>query len=200
MRAALLALTLALGFAPVASADDGGGAAAAARDGGAGGPSASAPARTVRQLQGRVVEKDPAGGKLKIRLFDGKVVSVHGTPQQLGDFSPDTEASIEVTRFGNARWLVQHPGAVMRGPSGTVSLTVGQVRAVDVDSGALTLEAGGRTEHLRAHPQDLRDLKPGQFVNVIYGTVKKAKWVEDIEPSPAREAPAPRRSAGDGGG
>ncbi len=122
-------------------------------------------------------------GLLSISTSRG-VFMIHATPDQLTDYRLGDRVDVDYDDYAGVRWIsgggggAGGPGEGTYAVSGTAS---GVVSRVDAARGTVTLggAAGRRLYH--AHPDDLQDVVPGQFVSLDFERIGNARWIEDVE-------------------
>lgn len=139
----------------------------------------------IGTVQGSVASLDFEHGRLTMNTAGGRI-AVNARPQDLVGLNPGDVASITFLNYNGARWL--EPGAGYGGGFGGfgggglgggfafAGEVTGTVRGVDRQRGLINVD--GRT--LRAHPEDVSDVYPGQFISVGYIQVGNTAWADSM--------------------
>ncbi len=130
-------------------------------------------------VAGSVQSLDFESGQLVMNTAGGRF-AINARPQDLVGLNPGDVAQVTFLNYNGARWL--EPGAGYGAGFGGIGndfafageLT-GTVQRVDRQRGAITIN--GRT--LRAHPEDVSGVYPGQFLSVGYIQVGRTAWADD---------------------
>lgn len=149
-------------------------------------------------VQGTVRSIDFRNGVLRISSGN-RLIYLHAKPDQLAAFQPGDQVDVDYDNFAGVLWLAGETGggagAAVGGAenfalSGTVS---GTVAALDKSRGRVTLTGAMRDHTFLAHPDDIRDLIPGQFVSLTYERIGNTDWVSSIGQQGGAEQPAPEQ-------
>lgn len=131
----------------------------------------------VGTVQGSVQSLDFENGRLTMRTTQG-LIGLNARPQDLVGLNPGDVASVTFLDYGGARWLEPGGGGFygggFGGDFGFSGEVTGTVQRVDRQRGLVQI--AGRT--LRAHPEDVSDMYPGQFLSVGYVQVGKTAWAD----------------------
>lgn len=148
------------------------------------------PPKTSR-LDGVIVSVDRAAGWVTVRPAGRALdLTLRARPFDLADLEAGDAVSLSTAEVGGRLWLMPRtrfdvdktaalPGAV------TLS---GPITSIDASRGVVAVQG---TE-LRVHPEQLRDLEPGQNVALSYTTIGVTPWVMALEPDGPVEVPSPK--------
>ena len=132
---------------------------------------------------GVVRDLDFARGRLSLQAGDGeRTVTFNARPEDLAGLTQGDVVTIAYRNYQDQLWLA--PGGGYGGASGYFGAesfaNYGELRGTvtSVDRGRGRLEVAGRT--LRAHPEQLSDLFPGQFVEVTYVAIGGNAWLDSF--------------------
>ncbi len=138
-------------------------------------------------VQGIVANVNYRNGFLAIRSgYD--TVTLRGTPSQLSGMMIGDNVSLHFDSYANRNWISTRGGL---GIGGTGDLSgfaqsgkvTGVVTGVDKADGIVALSGGfGTGVRLRAHPEVIGDLIPGQYINFSYVNVQGIDWLTAISP------------------
>lgn len=128
-------------------------------------------------LRGLVMEVRAAEGRVSVDAM-GRVVRLDACPWDLRGLAPGVIADVDYADYGARRWVVGRGPAEPDRGFAQYGRVVGAVGAVDVPAGSL--ELGNRT--LRAHPDALLPLTPGQRVRVDFRLVDGVDWASHVSP------------------
>ncbi|MHB8420439.1 MAG: hypothetical protein ACYDCL_20390 [Myxococcales bacterium] len=137
-------------------------------------------------IHGIVRRRDFARGILVIASGD-RTVNVHATPDQLTDYRTGDRIDLDYDDYAGVRWLSGGEGSTGGGlgygegnyaEEGTTS---GTVASVDSSRGLVRIREAQGTRTFHAHPEELQDVIPGQFVSLTYERIGRAAWVEQID-------------------
>lgn len=133
-------------------------------------------------VQGSVASLDFEHGRLTMNTAGGRI-SINARPQDLVGLNPGDVASVTFLNYNGARWLepgAGYGGGFYGGGLGSgfafAGEVTGTVRGVDRQRGLINVD--GRT--LRAHPEDVSDVYPGQFISVGYIQVGNTAWADSM--------------------
>lgn len=137
----------------------------------------------VGTVQGSVASLDFEHGRLTMNTAGGRI-AINARPQDLVGLNPGDVASVTFLNYNGARWLEPGGGYGSFGSFGGglgggfafAGEVTGTVRGVDRQRGLINVD--GRT--LRAHPEDVSDVYPGQFVSVGYIQVGNTAWADSM--------------------
>ena len=146
----------------------------------------------VGTIQGPIQSLDFDRGLIRIRAGGGTTVALNARPQDLVGLNPGDVASVSYLNYNGVLWLYPDGGGYGGGYGGGGGFGVGggfggvgdfaqagevtgTVQNVDRQRGRITIS--GRT--LRAHPEELENVYPGQFVSVGFVQIGKSRWVDD---------------------
>lgn len=139
----------------------------------------------IGTVQGSVASLDFEHGRLTMNTAGGRI-AINARPQDLVGLNPGDVAAVTFLNYNGARWL--EPGAGYGGGFGGgfggglgsgfafAGEVTGTVRGVDRQRGLINVD--GRT--LRAHPEDVSDVYPGQFISVGYIQVGNTAWADSM--------------------
>jgi hypothetical protein len=148
------------------------------------------------EIHGVVRSVDPADGRLVV-LVDRPLI-VNATPWQLAGTFPGGMVALRVAAYGGVRWLIRRvaPGRATRAEMARELLLRGTVAAIDVPAGEVVLDDGTPLPAgVRAHPELLRPLLPGELVTAHVHIVGDTRWASAIDPtSPDQGRRNPRRN------
>lgn len=153
-------------------------------------------------VQGSIADLDFTKGLVTVRTARGDLtLSAH--PQDLRGLNPGDVASLDYYNYNGARWLEPDGFSGTRYRSGTTngrdfSLSgelTGTVQSVDRQNG--TVRVAGHT--VRAHPEDVADLYPGQFVQIEYFEVEGERWADSTSTGISSTSRLGTRSGGSRG-
>ncbi len=142
-------------------------------------------------LQGTVRAIDFRAGIMEVSA-SGRTIALHAKPDELASFHSGDLVSIDYDDYAGVLWLASHAGGATMGNqnfaiSGTVS---GTVTGLNKARGYVTVLGSTRTRTFLAHPSDLLDLVPGQFVSLSFERIGGADWVSSInQAAPGQAAP-----------
>lgn len=142
-------------------------------------------------VHGIVRHRDFARGRLDV-ASGSRTVTLHATPDQLTDYRVGDDVDLDYDDYAGVRWLSGGAGSSGGGLDGGGGLGAagsyaeegtasGTVAGVDSAHGLLRLREARGTRTFHAHPEDLEDVIPGQFVTVTYDRVGPAAWAEEID-------------------
>ncbi|HUB08765.1 MAG TPA: hypothetical protein VMB50_17290 [Myxococcales bacterium] len=142
-------------------------------------------------VHGIVKHRNFARGLLEI-ASGARTVTIHATPDQLTDFRVGDDVDVDYDDYAGVRWLSDGGGSAGGALGGGLGYgyggsyaeegtTSGSVANVDTSRGILRLREAGGTRTFHAHPEDLQDVIPGQFVSVTYERIGGAAWVEQVD-------------------
>ncbi len=125
-------------------------------------------------------------GLLEVSTARG-TIAVHGTPDQLSDYRIGDRVDVDYDDYAGIRWISGGGGGMGIGGYGEGSYAVqgraaGVVSHVNAARGTMTIGGAEGPRIFHAHPDDLQDVIPGQFVSLDYAKVGGARWVEDVSP------------------
>lgn len=134
--------------------------------------------QSVGTVQGAVRSLDYDAGRLVLDTGAGEV-RLHARPLDMATLNPGDVVSVAYASYDGNLWVT--PGDEARAlDSFAVNGTVtGMVSSVDKATGRF----GIRGQTLRAHPEDMEQLVPGQFVQVDYARVAGTDWVDRVSPT-----------------
>lgn len=153
-------------------------------------PSTDEPPKT-RRLDGVIMNVDRAAGWVTVRPA-GRApdLTLRARPFDLSDLEAGDAVSLNIAELGGRPWLMPRArydvdkSAALPGAA-TLS---GPITSMDPALGVVAVQG---TE-LRVHPEQLRDLEPGQNVALSYTTIGLTPWVMAVEPDGPVEVPAPK--------
>jgi hypothetical protein len=156
-------------------------AEASAQFGGTGfGTSSRGGTAVMGTVQGSVADLDFTQGLVTIRTARGDV-TMRAHPADLRGLNPGDVAAMEFYDYDGEQWL--RPGGASGRRTRTLSSTrdfslsgelTGTIESVDRQTGHIIVEG-----HLvRAHPEDVSGLQPGQFARIRYFEVEGERWAE----------------------
>ncbi len=108
----------------------------------------------------------------------GNVVTLHATPSELANLNPGDTVALQYASYGGQPWVMPS-GAQGTASYGSTAQLTGTVDAVDQNAGIIAV----RGTRLRAHPQQVQNVVPGQYVTVTYANVQSTPWVAQIRPA-----------------
>lgn len=137
----------------------------------------------IGTVQGSVAGLDFEQGRLVMNTAGGRI-AINARPQDLVGLNPGDVASVTFLNYNGARWLEPGGGYGGYGSFGGglgggfafAGEVTGTVRGVDRQRGLINVD--GRT--LRAHPEDVSDVYPGQFISVGYIQVGNTAWADSM--------------------
>ncbi|HUB06096.1 MAG TPA: hypothetical protein VMB50_03805 [Myxococcales bacterium] len=137
-------------------------------------------------VQGTVRAINFRAGILEINSA-GRTIALHAKPDQLADFQPGDLVSVNYDDFAGVLWLASNMNEGSIGNqnfaiSGTVT---GTVSALNKARGYLTLMGPTRNQTFLAHPLDIKNLVPGQFVSLSFERIGGRDWVSSIQEAPS---------------
>jgi len=143
-------------------------------------PGASDEASLIRgTVEGTARSIDLARGTVTIES-GGQEVTLQAHPSDLARIDAGETVSLDFTSYPDgSQWLEPTADASdVLEQSDSVGQLQGQIEAIDEDAGIVAV--GGQT--LRAHPDQLEALEPGESVSVSYAEVEDTPWVAEVEP------------------
>jgi hypothetical protein len=138
-------------------------------------------------VQGTVRAINFRAGILEINSA-GRTVALHAKPDQLADFQPGDLVSVNYDDFAGVLWLASNlnEGTPIGNQNFAISGTVtGTVSALNKARGYLTLMGPNRNQTFLAHPLDIKNLVPGQFVSLSFERIGGRDWVSSIQEAPS---------------
>jgi hypothetical protein len=128
-------------------------------------------------VQGSVQSLDFERGKLSMRTTQG-LLTLNARPQDLVGLNPGDVAGVTFLDYGGSLWLEPGAGGLygggLAGDFGFAGEVTGTVQRVDRQRGLI--QVAGRT--LRAHPEDVSGVYPGQFLSIGYVQVGNTAWTD----------------------
>ncbi|MHB8417657.1 MAG: hypothetical protein ACYDCL_06250 [Myxococcales bacterium] len=139
-------------------------------------------------VQGTVRAINFRAGILQINSA-GRTVSLHAKPDQLADFQPGDLVSVNYDDFAGVLWLASNLGEAT-GTAGNQSFAIsgtvtGTVSGLNKARGYVTLLGPTRNHVFLAHPLDIKNLMPGQFVSLSFERIGGTDWVSSIQEAPS---------------
>jgi preprotein translocase subunit YajC len=109
--------------------------------------------------------------------------TVRATPEQIAELRPGQQLNVRYEQYGDRAWLKdgRRSGTRSNGDFGRTGRVTGNITDVDKVEGEVEVSVGTTNWTFRAHPEDLEDLLPGQFVEVEYRRVGDIYWLRDID-------------------
>ncbi len=146
-------------------------------------------------VQGTVRSIDFRNGILRISSGN-RLIYLHAKPDQLAAFQPGDQVNVDYDDFAGVLWLSGEPAGGTAGTAGAENFALsgtvsGTVAALDKSRGRVTLTGGMRNHTFLAHPDDIRDLIPGQFVSLTYERIGNSDWVSSIGQNGGQEEQQP---------
>lgn len=141
----------------------------------------------VGTISGTVHSIDYGNGRVTIHGADGgRRITLNADPGELAGLTPGDVISVSYVNFNGNLWVDDGYGGFGGGYVGGFGygygeyadegVVVGRVSGLDKARGVVTI--GGRT--MRAHPEELADLLPGQFVEADFVNVDGRRWATDL--------------------
>ncbi|MBX3469371.1 MAG: hypothetical protein KF878_21060 [Planctomycetes bacterium] len=128
-------------------------------------------------VQGVVGGVDYGRGLAQI-IGEQGIFVLHASPDQLADLTPADQVSLDFADHAGHLWITDYDVEGARAVFRTTDRVTGQVTNVDHQSGIIIV----RGQPLRAHPEVLQQVTPGQTVEVSYGQLQNVPWVVTLEP------------------
>lgn len=133
----------------------------------------------LSSAQGTVQEVDFGQGELTLDTQDQGRLTLHARPFDLGQVVQGDMIQVQYTQFGSENWVVPSQQAQQNlSAYGTPTTLTGAIEDIDPESGTLTV----RGTEVMAHPSQLQNLSPGQFMQIEYVTVEQSNWATTIQP------------------
>lgn len=141
-------------------------------------------------LRGVVSSVDLDQGTLTIRTDRG-TATFRAQPRQLVGVRPGEQYAARFTHFGEQMWLADEaPSAQPLPQFGDAQNLTGILVDIDRTNGAMALAtAPNETWIFLAHPSDLQQLVPGQYVSVSFQRIGSAYWLHQVAPGGRMQAP-----------
>lgn len=130
--------------------------------------------RRVSLDRGRFVV-DTGSEKLLLRATPTQIAGLRRGERFIGCYA----------NFGRGLWLMQDFERDSAARFSRSTAATASVKKVDVVSGLLTVQTGGRLRVLRGHPVDIATLAPGEYVTVHFDHIGRFDWVNAVERQPA---------------
>lgn len=128
-------------------------------------------------IQGTVQALDFNQGLIRLRSSGG-VITLRSRPMDMADLNPGDVVALEYANYNGALWVGARDVAEVEQYAQFGTLT-GNVTQVNKALGTVTVR--GRT--FRAHPEQLEQVIPGQFISLGYANVAGTNWIADIDPA-----------------
>ncbi|WP_373048784.1 hypothetical protein [Vulgatibacter sp.] len=157
------------------------------------GPDASEQAQTRTEsqqrqvrVQGIVEDVDYDAGTVALRSGSGEALELRGSPEQIQQLGTGDRVDLQFRDFDGTLWLTSSGGPAAGAGLETARAgeVEGTVASVDPAAGTITV----RDQTLRAHPEVIEEVQPGQFVSLSYAELQQVPWVQDVEQEAQLEA------------
>ncbi len=126
-------------------------------------------------VQGTVQALDFDQGLIRLRSSGG-TVTLRSRPMDMANLNPGDVVALEYANYNGALWIEPKDSASVSDFAQFGTLT-GNVTQVNKGLGTITVR--GRT--FRAHPEQLEQVIPGQFISLGYANISGTNWVAGIE-------------------
>ncbi|MFZ9887038.1 MAG: hypothetical protein ACO3JL_05995 [Myxococcota bacterium] len=130
-------------------------------------------------IQGTVNGLDFNRGIISLASGGGNV-QLRARPMDIANLNPGDVVALQFANYQGALWVVPEKGADIApqhfAQFGTLTGTVDQVNKA---LGTITV----RGQTLRAHPEQLEAVIPGQFVSLGYANVSGTNWLAGVQPA-----------------
>lgn len=135
-------------------------------------------AEESQKIRGEVQNVDLAKGELKVKKSgeEQEELTLHGSPDQIRQYQEGQQVNVDVRKFGENHWITSQGATASAAGGQTVS---GEVANLDKEKGEIELSEG-EPRSLKANPQELEQIQPGQQVSVTYEEVEGENWVSSI--------------------
>lgn len=138
----------------------------------------------VGQISGSIASIDYGRGRIVVRGAEaGRTLTLNASPGELVGLNPGDVITATYADYNGNLWVTDGYGGSSlgygAGEYADEGVIVGRVSDLDKARGSITV--GGRT--MRAHPDELEDLLPGQFVEADYVAVDGRRWATDLSTS-----------------
>jgi hypothetical protein len=159
-----------------------GSAANGASPGGAAGPNQVAIQGVAR---GVVSNVNLSKGSLSLQTTNG-TITLRAQPTQIAGLRPGEQFVAHYENFGGqTAWLTDNLNATGSGRAfGRAGQVTGDIISLNKIEGTLTLnEVSGNGHHDRtfhAHPMEIQNLLPGQFVTVNFQSIGGVNWIQGV--------------------
>lgn len=133
----------------------------------------------VTSAQGTVQQVDFGQGELTLDTQDQGRLTLHARPFDLGQVVQGDMIQVQYTTYDNQNWVVPSQQAEQNlSAYGTPTTLTGAIEDIAPERGTLTV----RGTEVMAHPSQLQNLSPGQFMQIEYVTVEQSNWATTIQP------------------
>lgn len=125
-------------------------------------------------VQGTVQALDFNQGLIRLRSSGG-VITLRSRPMDMADLNPGDVVALQYSNYNGALWVGARESGNVQEYAQFGTLT-GNVTQVNKALGTVTVR--GRT--FRAHPEQLEQVIPGQFVSLGYANIAGTNWISGI--------------------
>lgn len=160
----------------------------------------------IKTAKGNVEQIDLKKGQISLRLTEeikaegaaieeGKVVkepkvgdtlTLNARPFDLERLDPGAVKTLRFYDYEGERWLEPAKGvsvsAIEKGGYNPQTAE-GQIENLDHKTGEVTINGAS----YKAHPEQTKDLEPGQFVSLSFANFNDNQWVAQVKPAKAKE-------------
>lgn len=132
------------------------------------------------QVRGVVREVNLQEGQLTMAA-GGESVTLQAKPTQIIGLRPGEQFVASYANYGGNLWLMENLDQGDVAQFGRSANAVGTVEKVNKVNGQLTLATAGGSRTFRAHPQDVQDLLPGQYISLSFQRIGGNQWISSIQ-------------------
>lgn len=126
-------------------------------------------------VQGTVQGLDFNQGLIRLRSSGG-LITLRSRPMDMADLNPGDVVALQYSNYNGALWVGARESGNVQEYAQFGTLT-GNVTQVNKALGTVTVR--GRT--FRAHPEQLEQVIPGQFVSLGYANIAGTNWISGID-------------------
>lgn len=159
----------------------------------------------IKTAKGNVEHIDLKKGQISLRLTDeikaeqagmqpgakmeeepkvGETLTLNARPFDLERLDPGAVKTLRFYDYEGERWLAPAKGVTVSSieKGGYKPQTAqGEIENLDHKTGEVTING----ESYKAHPEQTKDLQPGQFVSLSFADFNDNQWVASVKPSKA---------------
>lgn len=126
-------------------------------------------------VQGTVQGLDFNQGLIRLRSSGG-LITLRSRPMDMADLNPGDVVALQYSNYNGALWVGARESGNVQEYAQFGTLT-GNVTQVNKALGTVTVR--GRT--FRAHPEQLEQVIPGQFISLGYANIAGTNWISGID-------------------
>jgi hypothetical protein len=136
---------------------------------------------SIGTVQGTVDQLDFQEGLLTLRSADGDV-EIRARPMDITNLNPGDVVAIDFSNYNGVLWLQPEDADLDAESFAQFGTLTGNVSEVDKTEGTITV----RGQTMRAHPDQLLPIVPGQFVSLGYANIAGTNWVAQVDKASAQ--------------